>query len=378
MRPGEHAPVPGNSAVVQMLELWLEEARKGNIGWCALVSAEYPSLKGWGFAGIADLQRLGLEAFGVPLEEIQKSEYGLFGEISSKWRNRTLPTRPDLGADHVVYNLAQAPIGWDFLPWLVDATMTMRREGRPGPLKVKFWFGRDGQIDIGRYRRMFNNVFRPLLPLIGAVEEAGETLGRHKEVYTLRDIVSAVRAGEEVPMLQASEVARELVRNWFPDQRPVTITLREADHWPHRNSNMEAWVRFARDLQMKGERVVFVRDTAKTEDPLYGFTLCPAASVNIDVRMALYERAKCNLLVSNGPCGLCLFAPMPYLYFLANDENDPHPPNKPGAWMRMNGMEDGSLLPWAGPHQRFVWETDSYENLSAAWEEFQPILRRAA
>src|SRR5262245_1022964 len=369
MRPGETAPQDGNAQVVEMLRLWLAEAEKGNIGYLIIAAAEYPNDMSFDACGITDLERLAVEAMEKCFEKIKENKL-----------NRTLPPRENTSADHFVYNCTDSPMGWDFLISLVTAEMTRSREGAPAPLKVRFWFGRDGDFGLRGREQMFFNVFKPLLPLIGAVEETEDILGRDPRIFTLQDIVAAARAGEQVPMLQPSELARQTVKAWFPDgaRRPIVITLREADHWPHRNSNIEAWVRFARDLQMQGERVVFVRDTAKTMEALYGFTLCPAASVNVDVRMALYERARCNLLVSNGPCGLCFFSDVPYLYFLEISEDDPHPPNRPGFWPKRNGIPEGGQLPWSKPWQRFIWQSDTYENLSAAWETFQPLLRKAA
>lgn len=369
MRPGVVGKQQGNDRVVEMLELWLEEAKKGQIGYAVIAAAEYPNLKSWGHAGITDLERLAVEALASCYKNMEEGA-----------RNRALPPRDEnLDASYVCYNCAGAPMGFDFLVWLIDAKMTMIREGAPGPLKVAFFFGREQMIGLRGHEQVFFNVYRPLIKLVGGVETEAAMGGRSKDIYTLRDVVAAANAGEEVPMVQASEIARETVKHWFDKgKKPVTITLREADHWPHRNSNMDAWREFAVYLRKQGERVVIMRDTKMAREGFHGFECCPAASVHLDMRMALYESAKCNLLVSNGPCGLCLFAPMPYLYFLEINADDPHPPNRPGFWKRANGMDEGGQLPWAKPWQRMVWKRDTYENLRDAWDEFQPTLAKAS
>ena len=362
MRPGAVGQISGNQQVIEMLEMWLGEAKKGQIAYMGLFAAEYPSIKSWGYAGITDLEPLGLESLENLVDEIKRQQL-----------NRTLPPRdPNLDAGYVCYNCANAPMGHDFLVWLIDAEMTRRREGAGAPLKVAFFFGREVTTGLRGHEQMFFNVYRELVKLVGAVETEAAMGGRHKKLYVLHDITKAALAGEEVPVLRASDMARDIVKPWFEfGRRPVTLTFREADHWPHRNNNMKAWLRFAEYLRKRGERVVIVRDTKFAKEPFHGFECCPAASVNTDIRMALYETAKCNVLVANGPCGLCLFAPMPYLYFVSIDPDDPHPPNRPGFWEKANGIPEGGQLPWAGQHQRFIWKQDTYENLVDAWEEFE-------
>lgn len=367
MRPGVKAPVFGNPQAIKLLERWLDEARKGNIGYAAVVTAEWPSTTGFDAAGVAELEPLALEGIDLLLEKI------------ATWRAlRTLPPRdPALGADFHCYGGGTAPYAWDFLVWLIDAEMQRRREGAPAPLKVAFWFPQGRTEPIGR-EQMFRNVVRPLLALIGAVEDQRAMLGRHKPVYVARDICAAVNAArEDVPVLRATDMARATAASWFHGgPRPVVITLREAEHWPHRNSNLEAWLAFAHDLKRRGERVVFVRDTATAREKLpdLSFEVCPAASVNVDMRMALYEQAKCAMFVSNGPAMLATFSHVPYLNFVSLIPDDAYPCNRPGFFTRSYGIPDGGQFPWARPDQRIIWGMDSYENLHAAWDALTPAL----
>jgi len=285
--------------------------------------------------------------------------------------NRSSP-EPDPGmtADHVCYNLAAYPISFDFLPWLVDAEMTRRREKAPSPLKVAFSYGRD--LDTGfntEYRKnMMAGVIWPLLGLIGAVEDPKAIKGRSKQMYVYKDVTKASRNGEEVPRFKPSDLAVKTIQNYAEDE-VVTITLREAEHWPHRNSNIEEWVKFALYLEEQGETVVFVRDTCKAMEPLINHRTCPRASVNLDVRMALYESAKCNLFVANGPWNLALFGTRPWLMFNEISDSDQFIPNTPKWWKEFQGINPGEQFPWSQSDQRIVWESDSYENLCKAWKE---------
>ena len=163
-------------------------------------------------------------------------------------------------------------------------------------------------------------------------------------------------------------------KHHFAGRRPITITLREMDLYPYRNSNLWAWLNLAQYLTDHGEYVVFVRDTAKATEKLDGFEICPEASVDLHSRMALYEIAKLNLFVANGPTTLGWFGDFPWLSF-TRIEPDGHEyvPNTPSFWRDNIGIEVGTQLPWALPDQRIIWQPDDYENLIKAWEEFQAL-----
>lgn len=93
----------------------------------------------------------------------------------------------------------------------------------------------------------------------------------------------------------------------------ITITLRDAEYWPQRNSNTQAWRDVALWLQEKGIAPLVIPDT--NGKPLEGFQNVPQAAFDIDLRLALYEGAIVNLGVANGPLCLCALSDAPYLMF---------------------------------------------------------------
>jgi hypothetical protein len=274
----------------------------------------------------------------------------------------------------------RGPACFDFFAWLVMAEMHRLREKAPGPLRVGFYWGQDGSMErilqtAGR-RQMYRNVILPSLAFVGAVEdESCIGNGRVMERYTFVDIVKACRLGEDVPLLTPSNQAVTAIWEFIREKPPVTITLREAAYSSHRNSNLDEWLKFAEYLTAQGERVVFVRDTSHAMDKITGYETCPAASVDIDVRLALYECAKCNLFVSNGPWSLALFGTAPWLMFNAIDALDPYPPNTAQWWRQFHGIDQGEQFPWSRPDQRIVWERDTFANMTKAWEELEPLLQ---
>lgn len=347
--PTESAP-----EVIALLETYLAAARQHRFGHVAIAMVGHPNVAAADFAGEIALELSQQEALGL-----------LRARLDQSIANWSLPPRDDsLDAGHVCYNLANGPLGFDFLVWLVDAEMTRRRENAPGPLKVAFWLGRDAEdrINQDRRRSWLDNVFRPLLPMLGAVEDSTAMLGRSKAVFVTHDIVAAAKAGEAVPQLSLPG------RRTHKPRPYVTITLRESSHWPHRNSNLPAWLQFAAHLEKNGERVVFVRDTERADEPLEGFMTSSFASRNMRARHELYERSKANLFVSNGPAALALFGNRPWLQFVdVESDGSSYAPNTARFWAEQAGVAPGEQYPWSRPDQRLVWAPDTFHNIMTAW-----------
>jgi hypothetical protein len=296
-------------------------------------------------------------------------------------------------ASRAVYDLGKCPASWDFLNWLVMAEMGRRLAGRNGPLRVAFRPGPNGgfrddglPLSVAERQGMFNNVMRPALALVRAIEDATAADGVEYEGYSPRPISDAARVGQDVPVLHApgsylAAVDRWLYRDLWKFAEDgngkglVTITLREAEHWPHRNSAIGEWLRFASDLDKQGYRVVFVRDTAKADIPLE-FATCPRASWDLLYRAALYERAVCNLMVANGPLALLVYGQKPWLLFkMLNQPTDPEYNPASEEWYRtFVGIEPRGQYPWSSKLQRIVWDTDSYSAIRAAWDEIEGLL----
>ena len=126
-------------------------------------------------------------------------------------------------------------------------------------------------------------------------------------------IFERAEAGLEIPSFTAPPAAKVWIRRWQDghcDGRPyVTITLRYFGFTPERNSNLEAWAAFARELEQRGYCAVIVPDTHMTLDRLppclEGLRVFAEAAWHLHLRMALYESAYLNLGVNTGPMTLC-------------------------------------------------------------------------
>lgn len=357
----------GNAEVQAMVDKWAAIVRKGGINYMALIAIEHGKTAFMDYMGSVQVEN-----------QIPWACDQLKGMIEKIIEARMPPPRnPDLDASYACFNCCKQAIAYDFLIWLIGTEMERVRMNAPAPLKVGFWAGTTGTQGLYvNYRlKMFEGVCRPAVPLIGAVEDARACYGRNEEKYRLREIVEGFAKGEPLPKYRASAKARALVDSWLlHDERPITITLREQEgYWEHRNSNLDAWTRFAKYLEDRGEMVIFIRDNAKADEELDGFSTCPDASKFLDVRCALYERAKTNLLVSNGPASLLLFMDAPWLMLTQHDPDSEYSPETPEWWI-LNGMEPDKKYPWLGPAQREIFAVDSYDEIMKAWKEYRDAL----
>jgi hypothetical protein len=152
-------------------------------------------------------------------------------------------------------------------------------------------------------------------------------------------------------------------------RRVIAITLRRYAYMPARNSNLPAWIAFARGLDASRYCPVFVPDTNDTIEglptALRDFVVFPEAAWNIALRMALYERAFLNLGVNNGPMGLAWLNAR-VCYATLKIETADVPQSSLG-FIRSFGFESGKSLPFATPLQEWIWEDDTEEAITRAF-----------
>lgn len=354
---------PANPHVVKMLERFLERARLGRMDYVAVLGMEGDDYTA-DFIGNTRSNGMACYALDVMRDRIKEQ-----AQLSTmKWGNI------DPKANMFFFDVSTEPACFDFVTWLVCATMKMKRAGHEGPLTVAFVRRNDEAVmPPGHFEKrdaFIKNVMQPALVLFEAIEDPTATMdGRQLQSYSLRDVVAGVQHGEEVPRIKPPQFARAAVAAMLRGKTPITITLREAPAWEHRNSKLEAWLRVAYELEQRGEKIIIVRDTAKADEPIGGFETCPQASRHLLTRAALYEQAKCNLFVANGPATMAQFGTKPWLMFVVVDPADPYVCNRPEWWKTYHGIEAGKdQLPWCTPQQRIVWADDTFENIMSAFD----------
>lgn len=355
----EEAPLFGNEACVAFLEKCLAHAKKGTVSHVALAMVDGPD-------------RIIHESVGIVATqtEINAALDMLKAKIDRQCADRLAPYDPTKPANDVCFNVANGVMSFDFLAWLIGAEMARRRAGVPEPLRVGFFKAKTQTTASDYHTQMLQNVMGPMLSMVGAVHSQEAIGGRQDFSVTHNEITEFARLGEAVPQIRPTDFAYSATKKMLDGLSPVTITLRESTIYPHRNSNLPAWLKFAKYLESQGEEVVFIRDTAKAEEDLEDHTVFPLASIDLHIRLSLYMQSKFNCFVGNGPAVLNWHIDQPF-FMLA--ESDPTHKKAyatcwPEVWERQMGITQNEQFPWFNEGQRIIWKPDTYENLVEAWE----------
>ena len=182
--------------------------------------------------------------------------------------------------------------------------------------------------------------------------------------------------GSEIGILKSSPQGMEYIARWLQKRlhgrHLVTITIRNYNFMPKRNSNLESWALFANRLDSKKYLPVFVLDTEETLDltppVLNGCEVFYAASWDLALRMALYESSYLNLGVNNGPLFMCILnARTRVLIFKILTSGVPQTSEE---FVSSVGFKIGKQLPFSTPFQRLVWEDDSLEAIEREFFKF--------
>ena len=312
---------------------------------------------------------------------------------------------------YAFYDLGREPITFDFLFFLVAADLKRRAMGL-NAVSVIFVPGEKGGfreewpdyeriVDRESRRWRVSNLLLPTLQFlpscIGYIfchsrREADFVASLARHVYpendeaespdtqgyavtAHREVRAAGKAGKRVNVLTGGEQAHRYVDQWLAprarERKVVTITLREYGYHEERNSNVTAWTAFARGLDPEEYFVVFVRDLetamAPTTGLFAGLTIFEGAPINLELRMALYERSYLNLGSSNGPMALCVLnEKTPYVMFKILT---PGVPQATLEWLTNIGIEIGAERhSFATPFQKLVWEDDDLDVIRRAFK----------
>lgn len=141
-----------------------------------------------------------------------------------------------------------------------------------------------------------------------------------------------VDRGISLSCIKAPKQACDLVSHFLEDRsmgrKVVVITLRTSGVQAERNSNIEAWGGFLRQLDTTIYFPVIVSDTYSCTqvlpECLKPFDDFQAASMDPSVRIALHERAYINLCTSTGPGAVPFFmSGVRSIVFMPQIENNP-------------------------------------------------------
>lgn len=304
------------------------------------------------------------------------------------------------------YDFEVSPIAFDFAVFAILAEMERERRGAQSIHFVFVPGANDGfrsddiEYDSRNKEWRLRNIILPICSMLPVRTETTCCLTREHALdieanlaapafpidYTVAipigqfgwsSLTAAVARGEQLPSFRASPQAMDYMGKWLLAHtnglKPVCITLRESTHYAARNSNIGAWLEFARWLDPQVYHPVFVRDTERTfEVPGAEFdalTVCPIASVNLELRMALYEQSWLCMMVLNGPGELCrLSNSIRYLFF---DMVTEEIPGSTKIYHAAQGFKVDGNLSHATRFQRQIWEPDEFDILSREFSRIE-------
>lgn len=180
--------------------------------------------------------------------------------------------------------------------------------------------------------------------------------------HLIGDVITASKAGVEIPRIHASEHARRKVREFYDvlDGPVVTMTLRNT-YLEARNSDASVWTAAQDHIEKAGYQVMKLYDTDAALSSGHGY-----GELNIDLRAACYSESALNLQSNNGAASLCWFNLTPYRMFGAGIPAE--------EWKGLfidQGLPFLSSWPWAGPQQKICYGEPTVAQIVNEFEEWR-------
>lgn len=126
----------------------------------------------------------------------------------------------------------------------------------------------------------------------------------------------------KIPYLESLKSSQEYIDIWLKNnidnnKKIIVITLRMYNFRVKRNSNVEAWIKFATELDKNKYEVIFIPDTDSVMELnkhlFKDFHLFTEACWNLNLRLSIMEKAYLNFVIS-GIAHLCTFTKRPYIF----------------------------------------------------------------
>ncbi|MDF1757005.1 MAG: hypothetical protein P1U74_01715 [Legionellaceae bacterium] len=302
------------------------------------------------------------------------------------------------------YDFSVEPITYDFI-WALCIANARRIELELTSLRIVFVPGFDSGlrkesleyetivgVDARSWR--INSILLPAIKLLpfpvsisfcSTRQEAAWIKSHHvKHIYPAKYTVTfPVSYSPELGMsyrhnflaLEADAQALKYVSQWLSKRiglkKVITITFRQYAHSPERNSNMDAWIRFANELEQQDFFIILIPDTESAidnEPEEWGcFNVFYPACWNLNLRSALYELSYLNLGVNNGPMVLCwLNSRCRYITFKTIAKNGPQSSIDV---LIERGFVPGQNPLFARKFQKWVWDMDDLDILRREFRE---------
>ena len=234
----------------------------------------------------------------------------------------------------VNYDLSEQLVTFDFYGWLVE-------QAHKGATEIVF--------DTRKYRpaekvhpddvlrQRFETIIAPGPALLGLPSREGEDGERVGRGYKFPHWIKFGKEHKGFRRLGSVKPA---------GTAKYTVTMRQSsvDLW--RNSNRDAWLKFAWEID------AFVIEDYEV-DPMH-----------LHDRMALYAGADMNFGISGGPMWMCSLSEYPCMIFgIARHRT----------YFDRCGVAPGERMPWCKEDQFTFWDNDDYSNIIAKFRQWRRL-----
>ena len=245
---------------------------------------------------------------------------------------------------NIYYDLKFAPATFDFACFLVTANAIRQSIGYK-TMRVTIvcnefrnWSARETKMEESHKRWRVSHILSKLPSLIPEVDSVTVTDSPLSELqfpafpggyppapgsswkfpYLTTEFIQFYNTDINLRPFKSSEGAKKLINNLF-DDNVITISLRNSKFVPERNSNLDEWYKVYQELKKKKFRPIVIPcfDDYMGDKTFanYDWEIFDPAVIDVDLRLALYEKAFDNLCINNGPSTLITQSDCRYKYF---------------------------------------------------------------
>ncbi len=171
----------------------------------------------------------------------------------------------------------------------------------------------------------------------------------------------------------SSKWAKQKIKSWIglDGGRCMSITMRQSNHFVHRNTDLNVIPELASYLERSGKILIVVPDSDNDQSKRLDFhnvEVAYHASLSLDLRLALYQHCYINIGPSNGPVAMSfLTRNVKMLQFdLLKSDHTGIGVNQ--GWHASNGFPVGENFPWAENGSRLCWDDLNFSNIKRCLE----------
>lgn len=185
------------------------------------------------------------------------------------------------------------------------------------------------------------------------------------------------RANKFFPMYNSTPRAKEIIADYlknFKNKKIITLSFRDWNFIKKRNSRYNDWIKFSEYVKKKNYQIFLIPDPNNYDFEIFKrFKNCHVAEIvlwNLNLRAALYEAAFLNLSIASGifEIASCYNKDCKSIMFL--DFKNGYEKNYIKSLRKTWNFEDTLNQKWLTSNQKYVYKSDSFENIVEAFNQF--------